>query len=77
MPKWKMIINIELQRQDSKLNNNQEVVAELFNMIGEQKGYVKITNNIASINTTSLSKGIYILKINIDDKIENHQVVIE
>ncbi len=71
------IINIDLKDENLQPQTNSEIIAELFNMMGEIKGNVKITNNIASINTLGLPKGIYVLKITVDGITESHQVAIQ
>jgi hypothetical protein len=71
------IINISLYDQNEKPISDTRIVAKLYNMIGEQKSNVEIANNTASINVSNLPKGIYVLKIDIDGNIENHQVVVE
>jgi hypothetical protein len=71
------IINISLKNQNEKPISNTKIIAKLYNMIGEQKSNVEIVNNTASINVSNLPKGIYVLKIDIDGNLENHQVVVE
>ena len=71
------IINVDLKNQEQKPNSNAVIFAKLFNMMGEVKSNVSISNNIATINVAGLPKGIYILKINIDGSIESHQVAVE
>ena len=38
---------------------------------------VQIIDNKATVNVRELPKGIYILKITIDQKIETHQIIVE
>jgi hypothetical protein len=71
------IVNIDLKDQDYRPETNTAIIAELYDMMGQQKGMVEIINNIASINVSGLQKGIYVLKINIDGQIESHQVAIQ
>jgi hypothetical protein len=71
------LINVDLKNQDQKPNQKSKIISELYNMMGEVKRNVSITNKIATIDVSGLPIGIYILKINIDDVIESHQVVIE
>lgn len=71
------IVNIDLKDENLQPQTNSEIIAELFNIMGEIKGNVKITNNIASIYTLGLPKGIYVLKIIIDGETESHQVAIQ
>lgn len=71
------IVNVELKSQDIKPLQNANIIAELYNMMGEVKRNVSITNNIANIDVSGLPQGIYLLKINIDGVIESHQVGVE
>jgi hypothetical protein len=45
--------------------------------MGESKRKITISNNVTSINVTSLISGIYVLKINIDGVIESHQIAVQ
>ncbi|HWR93743.1 MAG TPA: T9SS type A sorting domain-containing protein, partial [Flavobacterium sp.] len=71
------IINVNLREENNLPETQTPIVATLYNMMGEEKRNVSIKNNIATIPVNNLPKGIYILKINIDGTIENHQVVVE
>lgn len=71
------IINVDLKNQYQKPNPNATIIAELYNMMGEVKRNVTITNNIATIDVSGLPREIYLLKINIDGVIETHQVGVE
>ncbi len=71
------VVNIELSDQKIKGSTNSKIIAELFDLSGNQKKKVEIINNIATISVQGLIKGIYILKINIDGQIESHQVSVQ
>lgn len=71
------VVNISLGDANSKLSTKSQINAQLFNMMGEMKSNVIITNNIATINVAGLPRGIYVLKINIDGTIESHQIAVE
>ena len=45
-----------------------------FNSATEEAETINIKNNKASFNVSALTKGIYILKIDIDGKTESHQI---
>ena len=65
---------------ETKINHQAQlatIIAELYNLMGEIKSSVTIKNNVATINATSLPRGIYLLKINIDGVVETHQVGVE
>ena len=49
----------------------------LFDIVGQAKSKVQITDNKANFSVQGLKKGIYILKIYIDNQIESHQIVVE
>jgi len=70
------VINVELKDANVQPALNTKISATLYNMMNEPKGNVQITNNIASLNVSGLPQGVYILKINIDGVIENHQVIV-
>ena len=70
------IVNIELK--DSKIKPSKTIITgELFDVMGQSRRKVAIKNNRASLSVSGLQKGIYILKINIDGKVEDHQVIVE
>ncbi|HWR93746.1 MAG TPA: T9SS type A sorting domain-containing protein [Flavobacterium sp.] len=71
------VINVNLREENNIPETQTPIVATLYNLMGEEKRNVTIKNNIATIPVNNLPKGIYILKINIDGTIENHQVVVE
>lgn len=70
-------IKIELKDIKQKPTENSIINAELYNLMGEFKKNVLINNNVATLDVTGLQKGIYILKITVDGKIESHQVAIQ
>jgi hypothetical protein len=73
----KDIVNIELK--DSKIQPEKEAIVSgtLFDLMGQSRGKVQIKNNSASLSVAGLKKGIYVLNINIDGKVEGHQVIVE
>jgi Secretion system C-terminal sorting domain len=71
------IINISLFDETLKPSPQAQITAKLYDINGLEKRSISVTNNTATINVSSLPKGIYILKINIDGVIESHQVVVE
>jgi hypothetical protein len=72
------IINIQINDTNiiSKTTDSK-IVAKLYDLLGKQKREIKIINNSASLNVHDLQKGIYILKIIIDKKIESHKIIVE
>ncbi len=73
----KNIVNIELKSQNQKPKKNAIIQAQLYDMMGESKRKITISNNVASIDVTGLIPGIYVLKINIDGVIESHQIAVQ
>ena len=54
-----------------------EITGELFDIMGQSKRKVQIKNNTASLPVAGLAKGIYVLNITIDGKVEAHQVIVK
>lgn len=73
----KDIINIDLRDQKNKPEKDTKISGELFDMMGQSKSKVEISNNKATFSVYGLNKGIYVLKIYINDQIENHQIAVE
>lgn len=71
------IVNIDIRDQDQVPNKDVLVAGELFDMMGQSKAKVEIVNNKATFSVRGLNKGIYVLKIYINDQIETHQVGVE
>lgn len=69
------IIYIDLKNQIDAVSGI--VIGELFNLQGVSQSKVQIINNKATVNVKNLPKGIYILKIHINDNVETHQVIIQ
>jgi hypothetical protein len=51
--------------------------AELFDIIGSSKTKFKIINNNATFSVKGLNKGIYTLKIYLNNEIETHQISVK
>jgi hypothetical protein len=73
----KEVINISLFNQSTTPSPQAQITAKLYNTNGLEKRSVSVTNNTATVNVSTLPKGIYVLKINIDGVTESHQVVVE
>jgi Secretion system C-terminal sorting domain len=71
------IINVDLKNQDQKPNPKARIIAELYNMMGEIKKSIALSNSTATIDVSGLPKGIYILKINTDEQMEKHTISVE
>jgi hypothetical protein len=46
-------------------------------MLGLSKSKVEIINNKATFSVRGLNKGIYVLKIYINEKVERYQIAVE
>lgn len=68
---------VDLLDASTKPNKNSLVFAELFDVLGIPKGKINISDNKATIDVKNLNKGVYIVKIKIDDKEEGHQLIIQ
>jgi Secretion system C-terminal sorting domain len=73
----KDIINIELLNKNEQSIKQSRISAELYDMMGIKKSSISIIDFSANINVSNLKKGVYVLKIDMDGQIENHQVIIE
>jgi hypothetical protein len=73
----KDIVNIDLRNQDSQPKTDSPISGELFDMMGISVSKVQINDNKATFSVEGLRKGIYVLKIYIDDQVETHQIAVE
>lgn len=73
----KDIVNIELREQNNKPEINTTISGELFDLMGYSKAKVEIINNKATFSVQGLSKGIYVLKIYINNQVESYQIAVE
>ncbi|EKT4499887.1 T9SS type A sorting domain-containing protein, partial [Flavobacterium psychrophilum] len=71
------IVNIDLKDQENQPEKRATITGELFDMMGQSKSKVEISNNKATFSVRGLNKGIYVLKIHINDKVESHQIAVE
>lgn len=73
----KDIVNIDLRDQNNKPEKNATISGELFDLMGQTRAKVKIIDNKATFSVQGLNKGIYVLKIYINDQVESHQIAVE
>jgi len=71
------IVNINLRDQNSQPAKGVTISGELFDMMGQSKTKVHVSDNKASFSVALLKKGIYVLKIYLVDQVESHQIVVE
>jgi len=70
------ILNISLSDTSMSPSKSATILAILYDMNGVEKNRVTIIKNTATLDVSMLNKGIYILKININDNLESHQIVV-
>lgn len=71
------IVTIELRDKNNKPDKGSTVHGELFDLIGLSRSKVQIQDNKATFSVQGLNKGIYLLKIYINDQVESHQIAVE
>ena len=73
----KDIVNIDLRDENNQPVKGAVVSGELFDIMGMSRAKVAINNNKATFSVQGLNKGIYVLKIYINDQVEGHQLAVE
>ncbi|MCZ8169691.1 T9SS type A sorting domain-containing protein [Flavobacterium sp.] len=73
----KDIVNIDLRDANNLPEKGATISGELFDLMGQSRTKVKIIDNKASFSVQGLNKGIYVLKIYINDQVESHQIAVE
>ena len=73
----KDIVNIKLIEQTNQPANNVKIAAELFDLTGQSRAKVEINDSNAAFSVRDLDKGVYVLKININNQVESHQIIVE
>ena len=71
------IVNIDVRDANNIPEKGATISGELFDMMGQSKSKIEINNNKATFSVRGLNKGIYVLKIYINDKVESHQIAVE
>jgi len=71
------IVTIELKDSEKQFEKDVTISGELFDMMGQSKSKIKISDNKATFSVKGLKKGIYVLKILINDQVENHRIAVE
>jgi hypothetical protein len=71
------IVNIEIRDANNIPEKGATISGELFDMMGQSKSKVEISNNKATFSVRGLNKGIYVLKIYINNQVESHQIAVE
>lgn len=73
----KDIVNIELKDDKNSPEKNTKISGELFDIKGLSKSKVQITDNKATFSVQGLNKGVYVLKIYINNQVETHELIVE
>jgi len=71
------IVNIEIRDENNIPDNGATISGELFDMMGLSIAKVEIIDNKATFSVSALNKGIYVLKIYINNQVESHQIAVE
>jgi hypothetical protein len=71
------IVNIDLRDQNNVPDKGARISGELFDIMGQSKSKVEIIKNRAIFSVRGLNKGVYVLKIYINDQVESHQIAVE
>jgi len=70
------ILNIDIIDSSSSSLIVTSVSGKLYDIMGLEKSQVLFSNNKATLNLNGLNKGIYVLKIFYNDKVESHQIAV-
>lgn len=71
------IVNIDLRYEDNQPVEGAKISGELFDMMRRSKSNIRFIDNKATLSVKGLNKGIYVLKIYINDQVESHQIAVE
>lgn len=71
------IVTIELKDSEKQFEKDVTISGELFDMSGQSKSKIKISDNKATFSVKGLKKGIYVLKILINDQVESHRIAVK
>lgn len=70
-------INVELFDETKAPAPETLITGKLYDLNNIEKRNVIIKDNSAQIDVSGLNRGVYVLKIDIDGKVENHQVIVQ
>ncbi|WP_396171025.1 M4 family metallopeptidase [Flavobacterium sp.] len=73
----KDIVTIEIRDIENQPKKDIKIDGELFDLMGQSILKVEIIDNKATFSVIGLKRGIYVLKIYINDQVEFHQIVVE
>lgn len=70
-------VYIDLVDQNNLPDKGAIISCTLFDLMGQAKSKVQITDTKATLSVQGLNKGVYVLEILINDYIESHQIIVE
>lgn len=73
----KGMVNVTLQSSTRAPLSQGGIEGKLFDLYGNVRRVVRISNNKALVDTSGLTTGVYVLKIYVNDTIESHQVIVK
>ncbi len=73
----KDLVNIDLIDQNNQPANDAIISGELFDLNGQSRSKVQLNDNKGTLSVKDLNKGVYILRININNQFESHQIIVE
>ena len=73
----KDIVTIDLRDENNAPDKDATISGELYDIMGTLRSKVAINDNKATFSVLGLNKGIYVLKIYINDQLEAHQIAVE
>jgi len=62
---------------DETNTENNVLEGELYDWMGQSKATLRIENGKPTVNVRGLKKGIYVLRVHTNSKVENHQIIVE
>lgn len=72
----KDLINVELRDKQNIPITVNKISGEIFDIIGISKGILEFDNNQSKLIVRDLKEGVYVLKVYLDNNVENHQIII-
>ncbi|GEL12080.1 Por secretion system C-terminal sorting domain-containing protein [Flavobacterium glycines] len=71
------IINIALLDETKAPAKKASITGKLYDLNNIEKRAIVIKDNKAQIDSSGLNRGVYVLKIDIDGKVESHQIIVK
>lgn len=71
------VVYLDVVDVNNTPKKNAQIKASLYDMMGLEKEKVQIKHNKATINVATLPKGLYVLRVTINDDIETHLISVK